>query len=43
MPDMRDMRVRLTLALLLGTLLGLLNHIGVIAGIMHPPPGYHPA
>jgi len=37
------MRVRLTLAVLLGTLLGLLNHIGVIAGIVNPPPGYQPA
>jgi hypothetical protein len=37
------MRVRLILAVLLGTLLGLLNHIGVIAGIVNPPPGYQPA
>ncbi len=37
------MRARLILAVLLGTLLGLLNHIGVIAGILDPPPGYQPA
>ena len=37
------MRVRLILAVLLGTLLGLANHIGVIAGIVDPPPGYQPA
>jgi hypothetical protein len=37
------MRARLILAVLLGTLLGLLNHIGVIAGIVDPPPGYQPA
>lgn len=37
------MRARLTFAVLLGTLLGLLNHIGVIAGILDPPPGYRPA
>lgn len=37
------MRARLILAVLLGTLLGLLNHIGVIAGILGPPPGYQPA
>jgi hypothetical protein len=36
-------RVRLILAVLLGTLLGLLNHIGVIAGMLAPPPGYQPA
>jgi hypothetical protein len=36
--------VRLTLfAVLLGTLLCLVNHIGVIAGIVAPPPGYQPA
>jgi hypothetical protein len=36
--------VRLTLlAILLGTLLCLGNHIGVIAGIVDPPPGYQPA
>jgi hypothetical protein len=38
-----DMRVRLMLAVLLGTLLGLVNHIGVIAGMVDPPPGYQPA
>jgi len=31
------------LAILLGTLLCLGNHIGVIAGIAAPPPGYEPA
>jgi len=31
------------LAVLLGTLLCLVNHIGVIAGIVDPPPGYQPA
>lgn len=31
------------LAILLGSLLCLLNHIGVIAGIVDPPPGYQPA
>jgi len=37
-------RVRRSLyAILLGTLLGLLNHIGVIAGMVAPPPGYQPA
>jgi hypothetical protein len=36
-------RVRLILAVLLGTFLGLLNHIGVIAGMVDPPPGYQPA
>ncbi len=30
-------------AILLGTLLCLLNHVGVIAGIVAPPPGYQPA
>ncbi|MGA2881703.1 MAG: hypothetical protein ABSG13_22355 [Bryobacteraceae bacterium] len=36
--------MRLTLAaILLGTLLCLGNHIGVIAGIAAPPPGYQPA
>ncbi|HTW68178.1 MAG TPA: hypothetical protein VME17_26365, partial [Bryobacteraceae bacterium] len=34
---------RTLFAILLGTLLGLLNHIGVIAGIVDPPPGYQPA
>jgi hypothetical protein len=38
------MRVRLKLlAVLLGTLLCLVNHVGVIAGIAAPPPGYQPA
>jgi hypothetical protein len=37
------MRARLILAVLLGTLLGLVNHIGVIAGILDPPPGYQPS
>jgi hypothetical protein len=37
-------RVRLILwAVLLGTLLCLVNHIGVIAGMVDPPPGYQPA
>ncbi|HTC89233.1 MAG TPA: hypothetical protein VK686_13090 [Bryobacteraceae bacterium] len=36
--------MRLTaLAILLGTLLCLGNHLGVIAGIAAPPPGYEPA
>jgi hypothetical protein len=30
-------------AILLGTLLCLANHIGVIAGMVSPPPGYQPA
>jgi hypothetical protein len=34
---------RILLAILLGTLLCLANYIGVIAGIVHPPPGYQPA
>ena len=38
------MGVRRTLyAILLGTLLCLVNHIGVIAGMVNPPPGYQPA
>lgn len=37
------MRLRLIFAVLLGTFLGLLNHIGVIAGMLDPPPGYQPA
>lgn len=36
------MRLKL-LALLLGTLLCLLNYIGVIAGMVDPPQGYEPA
>lgn len=36
------MRLKL-LAVGLGTLLCLANHIGVIAGIVDPPPGYEPA
>ncbi len=41
---MQDLRVRRSLyAILLGTLLCLLNHIGVIAGMVDPPPGYQPA
>jgi len=36
--------VRRTLyAILLGSLLCLANHIGVIAGMVNPPPGYQPA
>jgi hypothetical protein len=35
--------VRLSYAVLLGTLLCLANHIGVIAGALFPPPGYQPA
>ncbi len=31
------------LAILLGTVLCLVNHVGVIAGIAAPPPGYQPA
>jgi hypothetical protein len=31
------------LAVALGTLVGGLNHVGVIAGILSPPPGYEPA
>jgi hypothetical protein len=31
------------LALLLGTGVGILNHVGVIGGIVDPPPGYEPA
>jgi hypothetical protein len=38
----KDMRGKL-LAVALGTLLCLVNHIGVIAGIVDPPPGYQPA
>lgn len=39
-----DMRARLILAaILLGTVLCLLNHVGVIAGMADPPPGYQPA
>ncbi len=34
---------RILLAILLGTVLCLANHIGVIAGIVAPPPGYQPA
>ena len=37
------MRLKIVYALLLGTLLGLINHIGVIAGMVDPPPGYQPA
>jgi hypothetical protein len=41
---MPELRARLPIfAILLGTLLCLLNHIGVIAGILQPPPGYQPA
>jgi uncharacterized membrane protein len=42
--DMRDTPIRRCLfAILLGTLLCLANHIGVIAGMVSPPPGYQPA
>jgi hypothetical protein len=42
--DHRDVRLKpLALAVLLGTLLCLVNHIGVIAGMVDPPPGYQPA
>ena len=34
---------RALFAVLLGTGLGLLNHAGVIAGMLDPPPGYQPA
>ncbi|MGA3190453.1 MAG: hypothetical protein ABSF22_25395 [Bryobacteraceae bacterium] len=33
---------RLLAAIGLGTILFLVNHAGVIAGVLHPPPGYEP-
>jgi hypothetical protein len=34
---------RMLAAIAVGTILFLLNHLGVIAGVLHPPPGYEPA
>ena len=42
--DHRDVRLKLlALPVLLGSLLFLSNHVGVIAGMVDPPPGYQPA